>query len=106
VKVTFEHSASEYFIRESSYSVELTIPESLHTIRVLPTRSGSHIHTIELWGKKRSSTTGDHEMYKGRWRYFGIKAGKEFPCGIKGKYWSYKGYKYILSLDVVLCKLD
>jgi hypothetical protein len=45
-------------------------------------------------------------MYKGRWRYFGIKAGKEFPCGIKGKYWSYKGYKYILSLDVVLCKLD
>jgi hypothetical protein len=46
--VIFFDGESEVFGLETDEKVELAIPESLHTIRVLPEEDGESIHTLEL----------------------------------------------------------
>ena len=74
---------SEVFGRESTYPVSLDIPHGLHTIRVLPTKSGNILHTVELVGGDEVNTTGDHSSEKGEWGEFRVGEG-EFACGVKG----------------------
>jgi len=47
-QVIFFDGESEVFGLETDEKVDLAIPESLHTIRVLPEEDGESIHTLEL----------------------------------------------------------
>ena len=56
IKAMYKHNGSEVFGKETHHKLNLAIPESLRTIRVLPIASGKIIHTIEFKGQKTSTT--------------------------------------------------
>ena len=49
--MVYENKEFEVFGKKTNFPADLSIPEPLRTIRVLPTFGGGEIHTIELKGQ-------------------------------------------------------
>jgi len=60
------------------------IPKLLHTLRIVPSKAGHGIHTLEMSGKNEQSSTGEKSTSKGEEKNVSINDG-EFICGFKGR---------------------